>query len=143
MIKVANLQEAVKYAGLFSKILRKYSYPVVGMDMEEIYLPYRTWQFTIDGYSVCIHITDMTVNDSVIQNLQIFPNKLYILPFHLYFKIAVAFLGTEGIVNFSILRHGHLVSCWTKLIEKSKSGTVNLKKNIIHDKYLGVDFGYL
>jgi len=143
MMKVESLQEAVKFAGLFSKILRKYSYPSVGMDMEEIYLPYRTWEFPIDGYLVTVHITDMHVNDSVIQNLQIFPKRLYVLPFHLYFKIAVAFLGTDGIVNFSILRHGHLVSCWTKLIEKSKTGTVTLRKNIIRDKYLGVDFGYL
>jgi hypothetical protein len=143
MIKVQSLNEAVKYASLFAKILRKYSYPLVGMDIEEIYLPYRTWSFNVDGYVVCVHLTDMVVNDSVIQNLQIFPVRMYCLPWHVYFKIAVAFLGTEGIVNFSIMRHGHLVSCWTKIVEKSKSGSVSVRKDVIEDSYLGVKFGYL
>jgi len=143
MIKVKNLPEAVKYASLFAKILRRYSYPLVSMDMEEIYLPFRTFSFPLDGYEICVHLTDMCVNDSVIQNLQIFPTKAYALPFHVYFKIAVAFLGTEEIVNFSILRQGHLVSCWTKLIEKSKNGTVSIRKDVTSASYLGINFGYL
>jgi hypothetical protein len=143
MIKVKGLSEAVKYASLFSKILRKYSYPLVSMDMEEIYLPFRTFNFILDGYEICIHLTDMHVNDSIIQNLQIFPTKAYALPFHVYFKIAVAFLGKDEIVNFSILRQGHLVSCWTKLIEKSRNGTVSIRKNVTNTSYLGISFGYL
>ena len=143
MIKVENLEEAVKYGTLFAKILRKYSYPLTSMDMEEIYLPYRTWVFVVDGYHVCVHFTEMIVNDSVLQNLQIFPQRLYALPFHVYFKVAIAFMGTNGIVNFSIIRHGHLVSCWTKLSEKSKSGTVTIRKDIMQDDYLGVNYGYL
>jgi hypothetical protein len=65
------------------------------------------------------------------------------LPFHVYFKIAVAFLGKDEIVNFSILRQGHLVSCWTKLIENSRNSTVSIKKNITNTSYLGISFGYL
>jgi hypothetical protein len=68
---------------------------------------------------------------------------MYFLPWHVYLKISVAFLGTEGIVNFSIMRHGHLVSCWTKIVEKSKSGSVSVRKDVIEDSYLGVKFGYL
>lgn len=143
MIKVNTIEEAVKNCLLLSKILKPYSYPTVSADVEDLYLPYRTWNFKIDGYDVCVHMSEFSVYDSTIQNIQIFPKKLYTLPFHMYFKIAVAFLGKKDIINFSIVRHGHIVSCWTKMKEKSKDGAVDVRSTVDRDNYLGIDFGYL
>lgn len=142
-MKAATFDEAIRYCSLMAKVLRNYSYPTVSLEVENMYLPYRVWQFTLDGYEICVHMSELIVNDSVIQNIQIFPVKLYSLPFHVYFKIAVAFLGREGIVNFSIIRQGHLVSCWTKMREKSKTGSVTIRKDVSQDSYLGINYGYL
>lgn len=143
MIRVSNMREAVKYATLFASCLRDYSYPEVHADIEDLYLPFRTWAFTVDGYDVCVHINEFKMHDSVIQNIQIFPRKLYALPFHVYFKIAVAFLGAKDIINFTVVRHGHIVSCWTKMKQKSEKGSVEVRSSIDRDNYMGIEFGYL
>lgn len=143
MIKVKSIQEAVKYSLLFSKCLRNYSYPQVSVDAEDSYLPYRTWNFNLDGYDICVYINEFFINDSVIQNLQIFPRKLYTLPFHVFFKVAVAFLGTKDIINFNIIKHGHIVSCWTKMKQRSQNGTVEVRSTVDRDNYMGIDFGYI
>lgn len=143
MIRVKNLEEATKYLGLFAKILIPYSYPSVPVEVEEDFLPYKTWNFMIDGYDICCHLTEFKISDSIIQNLQVFPKKLYVLPFHLSIKIAVAFLGKDDLVTFHVIKDGHLVSCWTKLKKHSDSGTVSVKNSIPSESYMGIDYGII
>ena len=143
MIKVANLREAAKYLPMFSSALCDYSYPLVNAEVEELYLPYTTWNFMLDGYEVCVHMNEFNVSDSVIQNLQIFPRKLYCLPFHVNFKIVVAMLGTEDLVSFSIVKHGHVVSCWTKIKNAQESKYVTVKNSVQEEEYMGVKYGVL
>jgi len=143
MIKVKNLREAATYLPLLSEALCSYSYPHVNADVEEMYLPYKTWGFTIDGYDVCVHMNEFLVNDSVIQNLQVFPRRLYSIPFHVSFKIAVAFLGKKDLVSFNLIRHGHVVNCWTRLKDNGEGATVSVKNTVQTDSYLGINYGVL
>jgi hypothetical protein len=143
MIKVKNLYEATKYLSLLAETLIPYSYPAVTVEVEEEFLAYKTWNFSMDGYDICCHLTEFKVNESVIRNLQIFPKKLYLLPFHVNFKVAVAFFGTENLVTFSVVKDGHLVSCWTKIKDQSEDSTVSVKRSIPSESYLGVEYGIL
>jgi hypothetical protein len=143
VIKVKNLKQATKYLSLLVKILRDYSYPQTPVDVENEFLQYKTWGFALDGYDVCVHFTEFCVQDAIIQNLQIFPKKLYSLPFHVNFKVAVAFLGTNDLVNFTMLKDGHVVSCWTRLKKHGESGAVSVKQSIPISNYMGVEYGVL
>ena len=87
MIKAKNIKEASKYLSLFAKVLSNYSYPSVNSSIEDMYLPYKTWYFNLDGYDVCVYMNEFQVDKSIIQNMQIFPKKLYCLPFHVIFSL--------------------------------------------------------
>ena len=143
MIKAKNIKEASKYLSLFAKVLSNYSYPSVNSSIEDMYLPYKTWYFNLDGYDVCVYMNEFQVDKSIIQNMQIFPKKLYCLPFHVIFKTVVAFMGTEELVSFSIIRGGHVVSCWTRIKNAEEDSTVTVKTNIQRDNYLGISYGVL
>jgi hypothetical protein len=143
MIKVKTLKEASKYLTIFSKVLRKYSFPKVSVEIEDEFIPYKTWNFKLDGYDVCVHFTEFLLHGSVIQNLQVYPKKLYCLPFHVSIKVAVAFLGTEDLVTFNVTKDQHIVFCWTKLREDYKNGNVNVKRSIPKETYLGIKYGTL
>jgi hypothetical protein len=143
MIKVKTLKQAAKYLTALVGILKDYSYPLVAMEVENNFVQYKTWNFCLDGYDVCVHLSEFYINESIIQNLQIFPKKLYCLPFHVNFKVAVAFLGTKELVSFTTMKEGHIVSCWTRLKKQSSNGSVSIKQSIPTQNYLGVEYGVL
>ena len=143
MIKSKSLKDAAKYLTTFSEILAKYSFPLVNTEVEEEYLPFKTWNFPLDGYDVCVHMTEFFMEESIIQNLQIFPKKLYCLPFHISVKVAVAFLGNDDLVTFTVTKANHIVYCWTKIKEESRAGNVSVRNSIPTSNYLGVSYGIL
>lgn len=143
MIRVKNLETATEYASILSESLRPYTYPNAGVHMEDIYLPYRIWNFPVDGYDVCVHLTDFLVDENVARNIQIYSTNLVTLPFHLVFKIAAAFIGIENMVFFYFVRDGKQVFCWTCLRDKDGTAVEYSKSEVKIEYYMGHEYASL
>lgn len=143
MIKVQNLQTAVELFSVFSESLRPYTFPKASPYMEDTYMPYRIWNFPIDGYDVCVYITDFEVEDNYAKNVQIFSANLVTLPFHLVFKIAAAFLGMKNIIFFYFVRDGRQVFCWTCMFDKEGNYIEYNKNEVRIEYYMGHEYASL
>jgi hypothetical protein len=143
MIKVKNLQTAVELATVFSESLRPYTYPKVNAQLEDLYLPFRIWNFPVDGYDVCIHLTDFFIDENTAKNIQIYSTNLVTLPFHLVFKIAAAFIGVENLVFFFFVRDGKQVFCWTRMMDKDGKSVEYSKEEVKIEYYMGHQYASL
>lgn len=143
MLKVADLKTAVKLGSVLSQSLRPYTFPNAPSYMEDDYLPFRIWQFPVDGYDVCVHLTDFEVDGNQATNLQIYSPELVTLPFYLVFKIAAAYLGIENMVFFFFVRNGKQVFCWTALRDKDGNSIEYSKADVKIEYYNGIQYATL
>lgn len=143
MIKVPNLKTAVELGVTLSKSLRSYTFPNAPSYMEDVYLPYRIWSFTVDGYDVAVHLTDFEVDENNARNLQIYSTNLVTLPFYLVFKIAAAFLGIKNMVFFYFVRDGKQVFCWTTLTDKDGNSIEYSKSEVKIEYFNGYEYASL
>lgn len=143
MLKVADLKTAVKMGSVLSQSLRQYTFPNAPSYMEDEYLPYRVWLFPVDGYDVCVHVTDFDVDGNLARNLQIYSPELVTLPFYLVFKIAAAYLGIKNMVFFYFVRNGKQVFCWTSLHDKEGNTIEYSKLDVKVEYYNGIEYASL
>lgn len=143
MMKVKNLEVAVEMATLFSECLRPYTYPKAPAYMEDVYLPYRIWNFPVDGYDVCVHMTQFDIEDNMANNIQVYSAHLVTLPFYLVFKIAASFIGINNMVFFYIVRDGKQVFCWTGLTDAKGNSIKYSKHEVKIQSYMGYEYASL
>jgi hypothetical protein len=143
MIKVSNLETAVELAALFSECLRPYTYPKAPPHMEDIYLPYRVWNFSVDGYDICVHMTQFDVDNNGAKNIQIYSKHLITLPFYLVFKVAASFIGIKNMVFFYLVRDGKQVFCWTGLTDSDGNSVEYSKEEVKIEYYMGYEYASL
>jgi len=142
MIKVKSFKDGVRLLKIFGRVLRPFTYPRVSPEVEVKITPYKTWEFQIDGYDVCISYTEFEIDENIASNVQIFSKHLISLPFHVVFKIGSAFLGLEKIVYFNFFKDGRQVCCWTCLMDMN-GNKLSYNKEIRTEKYLNYEFACL
>lgn len=142
-MRVKDLKTAVELGSIFSKSLMPYTFPKAPSHMEDVYLPYRVWDFAVDGYDVAVHLTDFEVDGNTARNLQIYSPDLVTLPFYLVFKIAASYLGVQNMVFFYFVRDGKQVFCWTTLKDKDGNSIEYSKHEVKIEYYNGYEYASL
>lgn len=114
LIKQKPLKDIISNMKSLGNMLLPYTYPrsfssLIDNDLDI----FREREIYVDGYSLIVFYQKSDYGQYFIETIQIYNKTGPFLPFNIVFKIAVDFLGSEGLSLVEIFKSNKKLYCWS------------------------------
>lgn len=112
--KERKLKEVASNMRSLGNMLVPYTYPQTFASLFDGDLDvFREREIYVDGYSLIIYYQKSDYSHYIIESLQVYNKIGPFLPFCIVLKVAVEFLGAEGLSLVEVFKSNRKIYCWS------------------------------
>jgi len=144
MIKCNNFLDCIDKIKLFAEIMRPFNFPNISSELENKLMPFKCWNVKVDGCDLIVQYSESEINEYMFNNIQIFSENVFGIPFHVSFKVAALVLNDlNNSVFFSYIKDERNIMSWTK-VKNIKTNKVQIDEaNVFFVEYMGKKFAII